>query len=269
MRNTTLLILSLLCLLTTGLQADIIFSDDFSADTTANYINPTGRDAFDHSAGGGVGGDSGYLSPSTTSNNVANYNTSLGDFTESPFYTVSAFGRRQSNGSNVSFNVFGVGLGNDTSNLLGSGYTGFETLIRGANTGSDTFFLRLRQNDSGTDQEVSSNFTLLDENWYELEMTVTLTDSGTGAFDISSDLYNRGTDGTAARSLLGSVSGSYTSTVFAGSANVFSGVLALGGTNGFDSVDNFSVTAIPEPSSLVLIGLALASVAFLKRGRRN
>ncbi len=246
----------------------VLVSDTFDSSFTG-YTTPSGRSAFTHSATAGVGGDAGRLNHTLgTSTFAANYATSLGDFDILPWYEVSIFGLTTGTFSGTGeINVFGAGLGTSDTTLLGSGYTGFESIVRGT-ANPNSYVLRLRNNDSATGQELSTTFSLTANTWFQLTMRVTLTDDATDTFLVESSLYNRGADGTALASLVGSVTESYANTGLNDASSLYAGFLSRGAaTEGTVAVDNFSVTTIPEPSTFALLAITLGAFALSLRRR--
>jgi hypothetical protein len=145
-------------------------------------------------------------------------------------------------------------------------------------TGGSSVAGRMRNDGSGTyltlyqqGSVVGSNsetFTLSNTLWYELETVMTLASATQG--DLAVNLYSRGADGTAERTLIESISAANVTIGNSGfSESTFYAGFGGGNNSGSNiaAFDNFTVVAIPEPGTLALMGIALGSLLLFRRRR--
>ncbi len=254
--------------------AQTLISDTFGSsfsNFTAQGTPGTPPASFQWSNSIGVGGVSGRIDSISGSQNHVNNVRYVGSgaavtWTAGQQYGTSIFFLP---GTIATGNVFQVqnGFLRSDGSQFGGGGSSVWGQVRQDSSGSP--FLRLFQHQTQVGSN-SATFTLSNALWYELETTMTLTSATLG--DISVSLYSRGTDGTAARTLVQSISatsvtignsGFNQSTFFAGFG---------GGNNSGTNIaafDNFSVTAIPEPSAFAaLAGLGALGFASSRRRRR-
>lgn len=226
-------------------------SDGFSYTSSAGVAATSGRiDAI----GAGNHTDSVYYSGTnsvTSWTSGINYKTSLfflqGTVTDGQIYQVTN-GFLRSTGSN-----------------FGGGGSGIWGQLRDSGAGDP--FLRLFNQATQVGAN-SATFALSSNTWYELETCLTLSSATSG--DIAVYLYSRGSDGTAARTLVQSLSATAI-TIGNNGFNTGSFVTTFGGGNFAGSnilaFDNFSlraITAAPAipaaPSSLVATAHSSTSI---------
>jgi hypothetical protein len=253
-------------------NAQTIISDTFPSNFN-NFTAQTaggGSDGFQWSSTAGVGGVAGRIDAITGPQNN----------TDAVFYSGTGFAitwaaNQEYAVSTLFTGTFGTGNINEVttgalrstgSNFFSGGGSGVWGQMRQDSTGNP--FLRLYQQNNLVGSP-SASFTLTSGNWYELETRFSLTNATTAA-TLGVYLYDRGTDGTDARTLVESISATnvtITNSGFSG-ADLFAG---FGGGNDSGSpiaaFDNFAVTAIPEPSSFAALAgvLALGLVALRRR----
>ncbi len=104
--------------------------------------------------------------------------------------------------------------------------------------------------------------TLVSGNWYHLQLD--LSPTGGNDFDLTGTLTNSDSDGVLG-TVVRTVSTNYTNSGLIGDAEVYAFFGGQGNSvaRGIDALDNFS--AIPEPSSLVLISVALGSLMMFRK----
>ncbi len=257
-----------LAALATAAHGQTFFVDTFSSGFSG-YNTPSGRSSFTHTSAAGVGGSSGAVTPSNisaaiNSTTIGSFNSNGGAITTSVYFRTH--GELTTDGTALNLASLGVG---DSSTVLFATGTNFSVDVR--HTGSGNNSLRLRQNDSGTGQVLSSSFSLAINTWYELSFTITHT-SGT-SYSLEASLFNWGGDGLTGGTQVNnaSITTTFTSSIGTGT-NLFAGFLARNdndNTRNVALVDNFQVGVIPEPSSAAaLAGLAVLGGAALRRRRR-
>ncbi len=268
----SLIAISAVAVSTAGAQT--LISDNFNNATTAfgNFQaqNSSSIAGFSYSSSAGVGG----VGPGRINTTGTATHTGTADYVGAGAAITWAAG--QEYGVSILFTgTFGTANINQVTTgairSIGSNFQGGGSGVWGQmrqNSSGDPF-LRLYQQNT----QVGSNsaaFTLTSGNWYELETRFSLTNATTAA-TLGVYLYDRGTDGTAARSLVQSVSATSVAIGNSGFSNPTFYTSFGGGNNSGSPIaafDNFSVTAIPEPSSALLLGLGLASLAYIRRRRK-
>lgn len=255
---------------------------DASGDWTASdwqdpfTFNFTQADSnFDiNTAGDGVGAASGRLDAvSNHSSRVLNLNGVSED--NSGSYTASVFVLTGGVSSGDIANA-GVGIGrstgstastlNESGGLINSGFSG-DGLFAGFRTDADFTTGTQFGVFGGTSTLGTDDFTLASNNWYEISLTVTLSDATTGTY--SAFVADRGADGITAGSTVASLSGAFTLTNGGFSGSSLFGSIGAGNNSGDNivAVDNFSIAVIPEPGTLALVGLSIAALAIMRKRR--
>jgi len=272
MKNRFIPLIALVAVSIVTTNAQTLIFDDFNNATTG-FGNFQAQSAssiagFDYSSTAGVGG----VGPGRVNATGAATHTGTADYVGAGAAITWAAG--QEYGVSILFTgTFGTGNINQVTTgairSIGSNFAGGGSGLWGQlrQNGSGDPFLRMFQQNTQVGAN-SDSFTLTSGTWYEIETRFTLTNATTAAtFGVY--LFDRGTDGTAARSLVESV----TATNVAIGNNGFSNATlytSFGGGNNSGSpitaFDNFSVTAIPEPSSAFLL---LSGIALLIRSRRR
>lgn len=205
---------------------------DFSpTNFTAN--NPGGG-ITTYSATGGIGG-SGSFSTNGVTNQTVIFNTPLANAAGAVFTTSFYFQTRATLSTN---DLVGFGYFSSTGQLFDAGnLIGYK--INGANSNN-----------------------LLASTWYQLTATTTNTGS---TFQTTLSLQNYGASGTTLTgSPIGIGASDNTGGTLLGSSSIYVGIYGGGGIQGgFPSdfqtpaIDNFSVSAVPEPSTYAAIAGAL------------
>lgn len=240
---------------------------DVSTDFTSNFTN-NGSAAYAWSATAGIGGTGGVTSTVGDGAFTAEYNPGAA-FGVGSLQSISAIFLFASNGqsnaaTNNRFSVGTVNSGGDSGEFRGVAFQ----MFGGAATDQWTPRLRVRANTVSTGE---ASLSLTDNHWYRMDASFTITNVG-GDFTYSYALYDYGTAGTSLSSTLFSLENVSVIGQSLDSAN--NRYLSFVGTedaNGFgiQAIDNFGTVAVPEPSTFALLGGGLATLAFLRRRRRN
>lgn len=230
--------------LANGQSATYNFNSGASDFSPTNFTaNNPGGGTTTYSATGGIGG-SGSFSTNGVTNQTVIFNTPLANAVGAVFTTSFYFQTRATLSTN---DLVGFGYFSSTSQLFDAGnLIGYK--INGANSNN-----------------------LLASTWYQLTATTTNTGS---TFQTTLSLQNYGASGTA---LTGSpitigASDNPGGTLL-GTASIFVGIYGGGGIQGgfgadfqTPAIDNFSVSAIPEPSTYAAIaGAAMFGLAVWRR----
>ncbi len=213
-----------------------------------------------------------------SSQRTAYYGSTVGQFTTNgDTRFVSYYFKAGINGTtNASGNT---GVGFNTANNVGlqTGTYVFANVNSTANDGTNYTASQLqisyRNNGTGAVVSDAATFALVQNNWYQLRLD--LTYSGSNLFSATAALYNWGADGLtggsqlasfASSALTGSAGGNLSTLVNTNLNAGFWGRTSNSGVRAM-AIDNFSVTAIPEPSTYAAVaGLGvLALVAFRRR----
>jgi hypothetical protein len=239
-----------------------LYTDDFNTDSRSNYSTAAGREAMNYSATAGLGG-SGALTFTTSGATGGSLvsETSVGTFAQYPTITGSVF--IKSTGSTGT--PWGIGFTNasGTSPFLNQSYPGD---IAGVGAwfmdGRDgtTPAPRIRQNDNSGSYAQNASSSLSSawgSAWFEFELSVTHVANTT--YEVTGTIYNRGSDGTAARTQVWT-SGTQTwnNPHIEATDPIYVG---FGARSNHGTVDN--LTVVPEPASLGLLGLG--GLALLRR----
>lgn len=233
-----------------------IFADDFATNSLSSYTNPSGgRTAFTHNSG------SEWLN---VVNNNATYaatrTATVGSFEDFSSFTVAADFRTNTSLSNTGgINMAAVGMSTTAADFFGS-FTGIEVTVRATGTSA---FLRLRDG-AGTDLTSGTAFSLAANTWYTLSLTLTATEVA-NTFLASASVVR-----VSDQVVISSFTAQSISLTLEESADLFAGLAGSRNDNrGSVAMDNFAITAIPEPSNAAaLFGvMALASVGLRRRRR--
>ena len=250
--------------------ADVLISDTFPS----NFDNFSAQNTLSSaglawSSADGVGDVSGRINTSGTGNhtNAVYYSGTGSEITKNFTETFTATILFQT-GASLTTDIAHASSGflrstGSAFNTVAGGYA-FWGEMRNDGTGS---YLRMQQ--SGGLIDSSSTFSLSADNWYALQTSIELSADATASF-MSVSVFDVGADGTGP---LGSALASVSATNVSLPSGGFSGNLwaGFGGGNNTGSniaaFDNFSVVAIPEPGTLVLVGVALGSLLLFRRRR--
>ena len=147
-----------------------------------------------------------------------------------------------------------------TNTTGGAGWFGMR--LNFTNVGTFLFTPRT-DNGNGTD---SGTFTSSSANWYKF--TVDIVRSATlNTFNVTGKVDNYGTNGITTPNLVGTYSASVINSALWLDNSANAGFRAPSG-NGVGALDNFEVTAVPEPTT-VISGLAIALVGLATMLRRR
>lgn len=271
MQKLLLPLLALGAMSVSNLGAQALVSDTFPSNFN-NFANQSDSSTagFQWSSSSGVGGVEGRINAVGTATHTGNaYYSGAGaaiTWSTGQQYGTSVFFLP---GTLSSGNIFRVQTGflrSTGSNFNSGGGSAVWGQLRQDGSGSP--FLRLFQRNTQVGSS-SGTFTLSNSLWYELETTMTLASATEG--DLSVNLFSRGADGTAARTLVQSISASAVTIGNNGfSESAFYAGFGGGNNSGSNiaAFDNFSVSAIPEPSSFAALAGALALGVVALRRRR-
>ena len=192
--------------------------------------------------------------------------TTVGDAASVSVYFLA--GTDQASQSN-SYVGFGINTTNDNPVASAGIVAGITTA---AGTGTDpsalnhTLLLTSRNNVPGTtNSNDTSTFTLSTDNWYEIKLDLSYT--GSNNFSATTELYNWGTDGVTGGTLVDSYTATRSLSSIVGT-DLYGGFQARstgGGGLRPQAADNFSLTSVPEPTSIAL--LTLGGMCLLRRRR--
>lgn len=251
------------------------------ADFDANFVRVNGSYSAawtnGTTTGNGVGASgSGYLA--TASDQTAYYGLSAGQFnTAGDTKFVSYYFKAGINTSNNFDNNTGVGFNTVNTAALASGSYAFAVMKTLSNDGTNATSVALgvnyRNGGSGATAIDTSFGNLAQNTWYQLRLD--LTYQGSNAFSAQVSLFDWGLDGVTGGSLLDT----FTTPLNGSSGSTMSTFVNTDLNSGFRSqtanagiralqVDNFSATAVPEPSALALLFGGGLTMLLLRR-RRN
>lgn len=201
---------------------------------------------------------------------TAYYNTTQTGFSSTlTTYTLSASFRAVSSTTGTAGNsAFALGWIGATTDLLGTN-SGTNTYllmtVNAVNTtaGNDTLLQMSFRSKSGSSAQTSSSaagtFTLTNGEWYQYVTTYTF-DSLAGTFVATGSIYDTGANGDSTTPTLVT---SFTSTAlsnasFATDTDIYAGFRSAAlGYAGANRIDDFAITAVPEPSTMACLMLAL------------
>lgn len=242
--------------------ASTIFFDDFATDSRAtSYNTSTGRNAFNYSVANER------LAPSTAGQvSALTRNTSIGSFSTWDGFTLSIdflTNTSLATAGNVNAAALAFATADNTA-YSGSSFTGFEVTVRQESSDpANNYYLRMRDG-AGTGIVNSGKIALAANTWHTLTLSVSANEAE-NSFTVDAMIATQAAPSVALTGIASHVF-SYTlakdTALFAGFAGLFNtgrGAVAL---------DNFSVTAIPEPSAAAVIFGALALTAVGYRRRR-
>ncbi|VGO18615.1 PEP-CTERM sorting domain-containing protein [Pontiella sulfatireligans] len=239
-----------------------VFVDFNNTNDLAAYFNNNDAVTSPNDPDGGLS-DSGSVDYNN-SGQVFAYNQSSYDLSQGAL-TVSMYLQIQGNGLGTTEN-FWLGFTNDNTddyvNAAGGtrGASEFYLYVQEADA-ADQYTLNLKEENQRPAS--SSAATLVDGNWYFLTLTATYVDDT--HIDLSAGMYNSAADGTVGSavytiSALNNANAGASDTTLYG---FFGGVTMQ--NNGSSAGDNFSITQIPEPATLGLIGFAGMGIVFARR----
>lgn len=244
-------------LVSASVAQTVLLNDTFSTNSLSNYTHQNGTPT--HSSTAGVGGGGGLTADFAV---VASaYNTGL-SLTTNQSYTTSIFLRY--NGNNGSTSTVGsVGFGESTTvNAAGNQPPYLSVAITNPTAGNWQLNYRYAYNTILTSQTAGTALPVTSGNWYVLSATITKI-STTNTWSISGELQDWGADGLAytnTRTSFGSVGIEMTGDTSFYSASSYHPFFAGRSFNGVGSIDNFSVSAIPEPSTYAAMAGAAAMI---------
>jgi hypothetical protein len=251
-------------------QVSLPFTDTFATNSLTSYTQTTGRTMFVHSTTAGSDGANGRLNTPTDNNTyAASLTSTVGDFTEFSSYTISIDFLTNSSLANTGtgVNMAAVGISDGANQFyLNAQYVGFEVTARMTSTSGDTVF-RVRRNGlntTGNEFVSTTPFTLATSTWYRLSTTISQIAENT--FSLESKIIRISDSVTLGTFSVASV----TNTSITPTTDIFAGFAAhKNSSRGSLAVDNFNVSAIPEPSGAAALfgGMALASVGLRRRRR--
>ncbi|MGA9777140.1 MAG: PEP-CTERM sorting domain-containing protein [Verrucomicrobiia bacterium] len=128
------------------------------------------------------------------------------------------------------------------------------------------------QNDVGggsvTQGGTLTTYSLLSSEWYQ--MSISYLNNGDGTLTESVSLYDMGTEGTSAPTLVNV--GNLDQFTFASDLTTDTGVAPEfrdANDTGINDLDNLELLSVPEPSSCALVGLGISALFGVRRFRRN
>lgn len=254
--------------LSASAQSSVFFDFSEQSQFTNNFTVTGTSTTIAWSSVAGVGGDAGHLNLGAgSSSTVLGYNTGLGAFAEGHSATLSLMFRGEKMTGHGGFqNLARFGLNATDEKTAPSMFFDVSTLS------NDSVF-RLRIWNDGAFSDAGGNLTLADNIWYELEGTLTLVDASTNSWDVTANIFDRGADGTDARSLM--TNGTHTVTGLQNeglgqASDLFATIRTarIADSGQIEQMDNIGISVIPEPGVYALMA-GLAGLALVVSRRRR
>lgn len=268
-------------LILSPLRADVIYSNAFNtatSDWTANFAE-SGRvtgTQFIWGNASGVGG-TGSVQISGGPEN-AYYTTALDGFSSSlTEYRISAYFHGIAGASSTANSGFALGLIAGASDVMGlnsdaNTFLAMQVNIQAtASPGPPQIQLSSRSRTSSGSFAQSSGTAFSSASvYYQLDATFTF-DPLTSTFVITGNLWDYGADGTSTSpTLLSTWSNptAITNADFASDSQIYVALTGAAVNGGANRLDNFTITAVPEPSSVACLFLGILAPFRLRRNRR-
>ena len=245
-----------------------------------NQNGPAAPNLFQDTTGGGLGG-SNAVALTTNGDTTAIFRNISFNLSVGTTVTISSYFRDQQPGAGSTYQAaFSIGLASSAGDGSNGAHSG--TAFDGPETGAITSLenvvdARVRGDGklefetivAGTavNSAATATATLTAGNWYFLTATFTVN-AATNEFSGNASLFNSDSNGVVGTELLNTSSTTLSNSALWGDSAAFAGFRAVGqtsSTNGVNLVDNFSVTATPEPASTLLLLSGGMLLAFRRR----
>lgn len=268
-----------LFVLSTAGRAQTVINLDFNSRDLSSFTQNSGVSpvvqgtSLAQTAGVGTGGSGGvaFIASPAATDVTAIYSAASFNLTSGTNYAFSTDYHKKS--STSVFSQFQVAFfaDNNVTTSSSNRYMGFRVVGQGVTGAANTYQLQLNNRDNNTaDVNLGSTFSIPDANtdWYRLSGTLALTDAASKTFSYTVSLWDLGSDGTSAPTLIQTVSGTFVNAQLAGDSTLWYGFRDQTGT--VSAVDNLSV--VPEPKAVALLtvsGLVLIAGLRLRSTRWN
>ena len=272
MKRTPILLAAATLLAASSASADTIdFSNGATDLAKFNLLTSSGTTstAFSAVGTGGVGNGAAISGTTASTGDSAIYNAASFDFANAAVgdsFTVSAMVK-----SSTAWNVSTFVVGFSATTDKGFGTSGSNSLYFRTNT--DNIRSQAVNNGtvtSGTPFGTTTGIGMSTSNWYEFSFTLTKS-AILNNFDFIASIKDWGMDGvTGGTSILTSSPTSITNAALYADSAVFAGFRsAVNSGSTTMTVDNFTTTAVPEPSTYGLMGAGALAAAAVRRRRKN
>ena len=270
MKNSLNSFLILTTLAAQSASAAVTFSDNYASNSLSNYTVVGSSGQIIYGSTSGVSGGGG-LSVTPTGNPstsiISNTNFTVGSGAVNQL-TMSVFVQKSSGGFSGTSQAF-LGISNDDNYSWGqnsdAGFSSLGLALQSSQIGFRSAVNGVSGN-SSSNGGMTGSATYTNGNWYKLTTIITKPVSG-NIWTISGSVDNWGSTGAAFSSnllTLGITNVTIADATFNSAATATYG--QFGTRNGaWTAADNFTMTAIPEPSSSLLAAIGVFGLVGLRR----